>query len=261
MKPAADRTRRTRSAPAGVLCALALLTFSFALPAGAQVEPGPEATKLQEEDDFRETPYTEYGDFDSDQDEADDARFFQYGRFFGVSLGTGFHGVTGKRGLLWQGGFPMINLRVHTWFDFNLALMLGLHTASHFYDKDNKDNIVDVSLFSLDLHMKYYFPTQNMTAAISFASPYLTVGMMGLTKTETEPDADGAIVKHNTIGFGAGAGVEFTVSPKKTYLFFEGMLYYAGYEDTRFTTFANSHGISDLTGAFYTMSANILVTW
>ena len=83
-----------------------------------------------EEEDFSSSPFTEYGEFNEEQDEAADTKFFQYGRLFGVSLGLGFEGVTGNRGLLWQGGFPMIEMKVHYWFDFNVALDLGFANAS-----------------------------------------------------------------------------------------------------------------------------------
>src|SRR5881628_3466051 len=67
-------------------------------------------------DDYSETPFTEYGEFNEEEEEADEAKFFQYGRFFGVSVGSGFQGATGNRGLLYQGGFPTLDIKVHYWF-------------------------------------------------------------------------------------------------------------------------------------------------
>src|SRR5271154_3421653 len=86
-----------------------------------------------EEDDFSPTPFTEYGSFNQDADEDAETRFMQYGRLFGVSVGVGDEGVTGNRGQLWQGGFPLFELKVHYWFDFHLALDLGVSLGTHSY--------------------------------------------------------------------------------------------------------------------------------
>src|SRR5688572_16869261 len=82
-------------------------------------------------DEFSETPYTRYGEFNEDEDEAEATTFFQYGRFFGVSAGLGFQGVTGNRGLFWRGGFPTLALKVHYWFSFIFALDLEFTTSAH----------------------------------------------------------------------------------------------------------------------------------
>src|SRR5947209_990104 len=58
-------------------------------PAGSQSGANPSAggprgdrTLQPEEEDFTNTPYTEYGEFNEEEEEAADTRFFQYGRFF-----------------------------------------------------------------------------------------------------------------------------------------------------------------------------------
>src|SRR4051812_6901711 len=106
------------------LCALA-----YARPAKA-AEGAPSAGKASqpEDEDFTGSPFTEYGEFNEDADEAADAKFFQYGRLFGISLGGGYQGAGGNRGLLWQGGFPNIDFKLHYWFDFNFALDLNFFT-------------------------------------------------------------------------------------------------------------------------------------
>ena len=106
-------------------------------PGGDKADKG--KTVQPEEDDFSNTPFTEYGEFNEEADEEADANFFAHGRFFGVSLGLGFEGVTGNRGLLYQGGFPMVNGKIHYWFDFNFALDMDFYFASHFYTDPDHD--------------------------------------------------------------------------------------------------------------------------
>src|SRR5262245_56475291 len=95
----------------------ALLALAWALAwalgtanARAADEPKPGQA---EDDDFSSTPFTEYGEFNEEAEEIADSRFLQYGRFFGVSVGFGGEGATDNRGLLWQGGFPLFEAKVH----------------------------------------------------------------------------------------------------------------------------------------------------
>src|SRR4051794_33185738 len=62
------------------------------------------------------TPFTEYGEFNEEADEEADTQFFQHGRFFGVCLGLGYESVSGNRGALWQGGFPVFDFKLQYWF-------------------------------------------------------------------------------------------------------------------------------------------------
>src|SRR5438045_3135633 len=74
---------------------------------------GTDQTLQPEEDDYSATPFTEYGEFNEEAEEATDQKFFQYGRFFGVSVGLGLDGALGNRAKLWRGGFPMIDFKLH----------------------------------------------------------------------------------------------------------------------------------------------------
>src|SRR5688572_24009328 len=113
-----------------VFAGLAALLLSSAGPSLAHAEEEKEKTEdrtgTPEEDDFSNTPFTEYGEFNEQDDEEAETKFFQYGRFFGVSLAAGYQGVTGNRGIVWKGGLPAIDFKVHCWFDFNTAIQLGL---------------------------------------------------------------------------------------------------------------------------------------
>lgn len=209
-----------------------------------------------EEEDFSDTPFTEYGEFNEESDEAAETKFFQYGRFFGVSLGVGYHNATGNRALLWQGGFPVFDFKVHYWFDFNLALDLAMHTANQYYVVNSSNTEVNMLRFGLDL--KYYFDTKNLSAPVSFANPYVLLGAGSFTKTETTSTGDST--PDSSFGISFGAGLEFVVSPRKTFFAIEGKFHSVTFKDTHLATY-RSQGIPDLTGLFYTLTGNFLFTW
>jgi hypothetical protein len=220
-------------------------------------------TLIPEEDDFSETPFTEYGEFNEEADEAADTKFFQYGRFFGASLGIGFEGISGNRGLLWQGGFPTVDFKLHYWFDFNVALDLGFFTTKHFFEVPGGSNpgTFDVSIFYVGLAAKYYFDTKNLSAAISFANPYVKLGFGSFTKSELNPLSEDAAEVDNAISVSGGAGLEFAIKPRKVYVSVEGNVFFPRFVDTTTTRFQSSNSLQDLEGLFYTATASILFTW
>ncbi len=219
-------------------------------------------TLIPEEEDFSTTPFTEYGDFNEEAEENEDTRFFQHGRFFGLSLGSGFEGVTGNRGLLWQGGFPMIDLRMHYWFDFNLAFDFGYFYVPHFYEfsRAGSNDHVDVNVSFIGFAIKYYFDTKNLSAALTFANPYISMGGGIAYKTENSRLL-GIASSDNTLGLDIGAGLEFPIKPKKIFFAIEGKFFSAVYADNASTDFTKSPGIPDLKGSFYTVTGNFLFTW
>ncbi len=211
-----------------------------------------------EESDFSNTPYTQFGEFNEAEEEDSLSRFFQYGRFFGVSLGLGFQGVTGNRGVVYQGGFPMIDFKVHYWFNFNFALNLGFSTVNHFYVLNG--STTDVNMVRAGVDLKYYFDVRNLSAAISFMNPFLLVGAGGFNKTDSNTSG-GTVEPDSALGVDAGAGVEIVVKPRYVYVDLEGKYNFVKFRDTFDTSFRNAFGVSDLTGGFYTFTISVLFTW
>lgn len=228
-------------------------------PLGQAPDKGVDKTLQSEEDDFSSTPYTEYGEFNEEEDEAAETRFLQHGRFFGVSLGLGYEGVLGNRSLLWQGGFPAVELKLHYWFDFNLAMDLGFYTASHFYETSVRNaGHVDAYIFRLGVDVKYYFDTKNVAAPISFAHPYVLLGAGSFSKTETS-QTQATTTPDSAFGLSFGGGLEFVMSPRKTYFALEAKVHPLTFKDTYTPDYLPS--IDDLTGVFYTVMGSILFTW
>ncbi|MEK6704459.1 MAG: outer membrane beta-barrel protein [Bdellovibrionota bacterium] len=236
----------------------AMLAFFAVFIAASNLSSASDRTQQPEEDDFSGTPFTEYGEFNQEEEEAAETNFLQHGRFFGVSLGLGLETASGNRGSLWQGGFPLFDLRLHYWFDFNFALNLGLYTARHFYETPSNNEHVDVSFIHLGIDLKYYFDTKNLSAPISAANPFLLLGGGAFSKGETSAAQSNAETD-SSLGLSAGAGLEFAITPRKLYFDLEWRMHLVSFNDTYTTTFKPI--IDDMTGQFYTMSGSFLFTW
>ncbi len=237
-------------------------------PASAATTEGSAVHKPEksEEEDYKATPYTTYGDFSSSEDEDEDTKFFQFGRFFGLSLGTGYSGAFGNRGLLIGTAFPNVDIRVHYWFDFNWALTLGIYTAGFTFNADPTGGTsfekYDYSLFLFGLTLRYYFDTKNAVAPVSFANPYFTLGFGSYSRTQTPVARPDEADKDSSFGLNLGAGLEFTVKPKKTYFNLEARVHSAHFSDDGDTVkLPTGDSLPDRAGLFYSVTGSILFTW
>jgi hypothetical protein len=221
-------------------------------------------TNQPEEDDFTGTPYTEYGEFNEEEDEEEDSKFLKFGRLFGVSLGLGFEGVDGYKGVLYEGGFPVIDGKIHYWFDFHFALDLDVAWAQHAYNDvgTTQAGRVSVNIIRFGLDAKYYFDTHNLAAPLSFASPYLIVGFGAFAKSESSAKRD-ENVNDTAVGFSPGMGLEFAIKPRKVFLALEGKYNVVNFpKDSGTERFLNSTPkLDDFTGNFFTFIASMLITW
>lgn len=225
-------------------------------------------TDKPEEDDFKATPYTQFGELDS-EDEEDDLKFFQYGRFFGVSFGAGYQGATGNRGLLYQGGMPAIDVKVHAWFDFNLAMTLGFYTVKHNFvgkilsdPEDTDPRQYDINIFRFGFDLRYYFDTKDLAAPITFAGPYLTAGVGMYSRSLVDSQDSSDIQKETSMGLSAGAGLEFVLKPKKTYFNIESKVHIVSFEDTgEAIELSSGQEIPNSSGMFWSLVGSFLFTW
>jgi hypothetical protein len=229
--------------------------------------PGAGRTTEPEEDDYKQTPYTSFGEF-GDDDEAEDTKFFQYGRFFGVSLGLGYEGATGNRGSLYTGGLPSFAVRVHYWFDFNFALTLGIYSAKHQYTgfKESTGGTTtqknDVDIFEFGAELRYYFDTKDATAPVTFAGPFLLVGLGNYSKSETDVSSPDAVAKDSALGISFGGGLEFPLKPRKVYLDLETQFRAVSFKDDGLSvTASNGKVIKDSSGMLFTLMASVLFTY
>lgn len=271
MPECVSTSKRLTSGLKRVLGAFALGILLFVSLESTLAQEAPPAggrTEQPEEEDFQETPYTRYGEFNRDDEEEEELRYMQYGRFFGVSLGVGYEGALGNRGSLYSGGFPAVELKVAYWFDFNLALTFGFMNATHsfagqLYSRNDPDvRQYDLNIFRFGVDLRYYFDVQDASAPITFANPYLSAGVHSFTRTLTNIEATADKDTEGALGFSVGAGLEFTMKPRSTYFNLEGRLHQVNFSETR-TAVGTGTGtdVPNQSGPLYVVMGSVLFTW
>lgn len=253
------------------------LCVSFAHPAFAQPGRGngpsgipqagppnsnsavPSGAKKEEPGLFdQSSPYLDYGDFNMNEDENEDALYFQYGRFFGITLGLGYQTALGNRGKLYEPAFLRLDLRVQYWFNFNFALDLGVFFVNHSY-VDTAGQTTAVKMIGYGMHLKYYFDVRDSSAALTFSNPFIETGIGAISKDEstnltTTPNSD------STLSIDLGGGFEFPIVYKKTYFILEALYHTQNFADSTDASF-QTKGIQDLSGGFLSVSGQFMFVW
>lgn len=230
---------------------IGLLGLSLLAPLGAHAAPEEQAQPGTAE---LANPFSDFVPFEDEYDIDEDERFMYFGRFFAVSLGSGMQKFGGNIGKLYNTALPVMDFRLIYFFDFRLAGVIGLNSASHaFYATETGDT--EISLFRLNADLKYYFNTRNVGAAITAASPYLIGGVSQTFRTQSFSGLN-QVVKDNALAISGGAGLEFALKPRKTALGIEGRIHQIFFRDRYLQTFVES-GIPDTTGYMYSILANV----
>jgi hypothetical protein len=242
---------------------LLLLLRATSAHAGSDTTFGQQNQNPQE-DDFKSSPYMQYGEFNEEKEEEEDAQFFQFGRFFGVSLGLGYETADGNRGAIWRGGFPLVDFKLHYWFNFNFALDLDFSYVNQNYSNGSSGSVTGTTNLNLihgGVDLKYYFDTKNIAAPIAFANPYLVLGIGEYSLTESSGDItqNTSSTNSNSFGVNAGAGFEFAVKPRKTYFTVEGKIHFVKFDSDNTDNFVPA--LQDSSGNLYTFVAGFLFTW
>lgn len=226
-------------------------------PAEGAAQPGPAVPKKEENGLFdNSSPYLEYGDFNMNEEENEDTQFFQYGRFFGLSLGLGYQSATGNRGKLYTAAIPRFDARIQYWFGFNLAGDLGVFFANHSFSTGSVN--YEARLIGYGFHLKYYFDVKNASAPISFANPFIMGGIGAMSKSQsslssTQPDSD------STMSVDVGGGFEFPVAFKRTYLTVEALYHTQNFADTQDPDLSPDQSL--LTGGFFSLMVHFMFVW
>ena len=242
--------------------ALVSLTSSGAWAATAAGAASPSNKTLQPEDeDYSPSPYTAYGEFNQDEDEAEEMRFYQHGRLFGVGVLLGASGATGNRGKLWQGGVPSVKVMTQYWFNFNLALQLELMTFKHNYETST--DTFTANILALGMNFKYYIDTKNLSATLTFANPHFIIGFADYAKTELASKSATTDPADHALGLNAGLGFEFPLVNRKTYVAFETRAHFVSFKDSESPKYQApaDGGFDNLQGFFYTFHLGLVATW
>lgn len=200
-------------------------------------------------------PFSDFVPFEDEYDIDEDERFMYFGRFFGISLGTGFHQFTGNIGKLYNTALPVMDFKMIYFFDFRLAGQIGISSASHAFDAEPVGP-TEVSLLRLNGDMKYYFDTKNVGATITATNPYVVAGVSQTFRTQAMQNS-GTVEKDNAFAVSGGLGLEFALKPRKTSLGIEGRLHKIFFRDALATDFVPV-GLPDLTGNMYSVVTSVI---
>ncbi|MBY0516958.1 MAG: hypothetical protein K2P81_08625 [Bacteriovoracaceae bacterium] len=221
-----------------------------------------------------------FNDFNEDLEATqvlEDERFYRYGRFFQACLGLGMTTFMGNRGAAYTDNHPTFHLSTVFFLSFRTALTLGIEYSKHTMFIDTKVNqyrteilgAVETSFLRPFMGFRYYLDTTDLGTAITYSNPYFIAKMEywyqtnKFTERKTLPAQEGG-----GLGLGVGAGLEFPIEIKKTYVSVEAVYHTVNYFD-KFTQdyrqipgdAASKYGYDDLTGDAITLIMSYNFTW
>jgi len=168
-------------------------------------------------------PFVDYSEFDEASDEEADINFFKHGRFFTIGLTFGNRFVTSRLKEVYSDSLSF-GLFISYFFDLRFALQMGFVSGSN-----HRINIAfpsgqkgtgTTSISTINLGLKYYFNTQNVTKGLAQFNPYMTGGFSMVTR-KTNLDNLPDISEDSATGMELGAGIEFPLLRKKMFVGFQ----------------------------------------
>lgn len=193
-------------------------------------------------------PFSDYNEFEQDADEEADINFFKNGRYLTLGLQLGYRGFIG-------GGFAeaytpsaVYGVQFSYFFDMQIAGSLGFSMGDHnvqfqSFNDANRTSLKQtytgsVNIQTIDLNVKYYFNTENVTRGLADLNPYMIIGAGQYKRTYSLsgiPD----VSPDNVIGFKGGLGLEVPIMRRRAYFGFQGTYHYVQFPDE------NKHLIDD----------------
>jgi hypothetical protein len=176
-------------------------------------------------------PFADYSEFDENSDEEADINFFRNGRFFTVGFQLGMRGFTGELGKLYSSA-PTYGLNLSYFFDLRLALELGFNTGDHDFKLQTATDTVtgNVSMTFINLNLKYYMNTQNVTRGLADLNPYIFGGFSEIYRTYTLDGTDG-FGRDSTTGLNAGVGIEIPLLRRSAFFGVQAQYRYFHFKD------------------------------
>ena len=254
-----------------------LLLFLLLTPTLSWAQ-SPEQINQELEDEFTAGSDI-FSDFNEDLEASqvlEDERFYRYGRFFSVNLGGGFTTFTGNRGNAYDDNHPTFHLSTNYFMDFQQAIMIGVEYSKHTAIIDTLTNGSQVKPFGaiqtdmtrVFVGYKYYIDTTDLGTAITYSNPYF-IGRLEywyqtnkfIDRPELPKDKGGGI------GTGIGAGLEFPVELKKSYVGVEFLFHVVNFFDKYTQDYrkidkpGSTYGYEDLTGNVLSIMITYNFTW
>lgn len=195
--------------------------------------------RAQEDIDEAFDPFSDYNEFDQDAEEEADINFFKNGRYLTLGFLLGYRGYT--EGFS-QAYSPAVNYGVQFsyFFDLQIAASLGYSVSENSLQfKSYSDAALtqvsktysgSVNIQNLDLSLKYYLNTENVTRGLADLNPYLHGGFGMYTNTYTITNQL-EITPDQVFGFKFGAGLEVPILRHRAYLGFQATYHYVTFPD------------------------------
>jgi hypothetical protein len=228
-----------------------------------------------------------FSDFNEDLESAqvlEDERYYRYGRFFSVNLGGGFTTFTGNRGAAYDDNHPTFHLSVNYFMDFQKAISLGIEYSKHTmildtvvsgYSNDGLLGAVVTDMTRVFVGYKYYIDTTDLGTAITYSNPHLIGRLEYWYQTNKFLDKPAfPREKGGGIGTGLGAGLEFPIELKNSYISVEGLYHVVNFFDKFTQNYRraldpvtgeplpdSTYGYDDLTGNVFTLIITYNFTW
>lgn len=235
-----------------------------------------------------------FSDFNEDLEASqvlEDERFYRYARFFSVNLGGGFTTFTGNRGNAYDDNHPTFHLSTNYFFDFQQAIQIGVEYSKHTMVLDTltnkyRSNNVGAALGAVQTDFtrafvgyKYYIDTTDLGTAITYSNPYFIGRVEYWYQTNKFIDHPNfSKQKGGGIGSGIGAGLEFPIELKKSYVSVEFLFHVVNFFDKYTQDYArikddtstnaddndvkkSTYGFQDLTGNVLSLMITYNFTW
>lgn len=232
-----------------------MLGLSFFLPSQSLAQSDHKSYLLAQVDpDEAYDPFTDYSEFEEESDEEADINFFRNGRFFTLGLQGGYRGFTGNFADAYQAA-PSFGVSLTYFFDLRLAMALGFYTGDHSVKFKTNQNTYggNLSLTSINVDLKYYLNTQNVTRGLADLNPYIIGGFGQFYRTYTISNMD-RYARDSTMGVDMGAGVEIPLMRKKAYLGLQFVYHYVNFNDENKEYIDGTEKLDKpLSGDFYDM--------
>lgn len=185
----------------------------------------------QNEGDDAYDPFSDYSEFDEASDEEADINFFRNGRFFVLGFTGGMRAFTDVLAKLYGTG-PTYGLFMSYFFDLRFALQAGFVTGDYAFELATANGKVtgNVSMTFMDISLKYYLNTQNVTRGLADLNPYVMGGLSQTYRTLTiSGTSDNS--RDATMGLHIGAGIELPLMRKKAFFGIQGLYRYFNFKD------------------------------
>lgn len=185
----------------------------------------------QAEGDDAYDPFSDYSEFDEASDEEADINFFRNGRFFVLGFAGGNRIFTENMGKIYGSG-PTYGLFMTFFFDLRFAMQAGFFTGDYSYElSTNTGGRRDgnVSMTFLDVSLKYYVNTQNVTRGLAELNPYYIGGISQIYRTRTFSGGNSS--RDANMGLNFGAGLEIPLMRKKSFFGIQALYRYFSFKD------------------------------